>query len=107
MASYSSTHPFYADSDTSDSAHVFQVRHHIKGWHLDVAHDFTQGKPAVTLMKQLQHASIAASYDFAGSEGSLEYSRPGIRVSAKMSNVRGAGWKKPSLNLYLEPLTLL
>ncbi|MEW5299117.1 MAG: hypothetical protein WDW36_002163 [Sanguina aurantia] len=84
-----------------------QVRHHIKGWEVDVAHEFTRGKPAVSLIKTMQRASVSASYNFAESEASLDYSRRGIRVSAKMANVRGVGWKKPSLNFYLEPLSLL
>ncbi|GLC34135.1 hypothetical protein PLESTB_000841200 [Pleodorina starrii] len=86
-----------------------QVRHHIRGWELDVCHDFSRGgpRPALALCKSFKYGTLAASYDMATEEAGLSYSRRGLTLGARVGRLEGQGWKKPSLQLSVEPLTLL
>mmetsp|Transcript_16058 Transcript_16058/g.34723 ORF Transcript_16058/g.34723 Transcript_16058/m.34723 type:complete len:366 (-) Transcript_16058:923-2020(-) len=84
-----------------------QMRHHIKGWDLEVSHDFARRAPRLGLAKNFKFATISASYDLQDKELGLEYSRAGLRLGARLAKLDGMGWKSPSLHLHVEPLSLL
>jgi hypothetical protein len=52
-----------------------QVRHHIKGWDLEVAHEFGRPSPVVGLAKHFKYSTLRATYDTAGREAGLQYQR--------------------------------
>lgn len=86
-----------------------QVRHKIRGWDFEVEQDFARGaRPTFTLSKAFNKTStLAASYDTAEQEAGLSYSVRGLSLAARVGKVEGQGWRKPSLLLSVEPLTLL
>ncbi|EFJ52705.1 hypothetical protein VOLCADRAFT_102691 [Volvox carteri f. nagariensis] len=85
-----------------------QVRHRITGWELDISHDFSRGpQPSLALCKTFKYGTLAASYDLAEEQAGLSYSRRGLTVGARVGRLEGQGWRKPSLHLSVDPLTLL
>lgn len=92
-----------------------QVRHDIKGWELDVSHEFGPGKkPRLELAKTLKAAggvTLHSSYDLGSSTAGLGMSSAGVTVEARAMRVGGSllkgGWSRPSLHFAVEPLVVL
>uniref|UniRef100_A0A7S3VU95 Uncharacterized protein n=1 Tax=Dunaliella tertiolecta TaxID=3047 RepID=A0A7S3VU95_DUNTE len=84
-----------------------QVRHHIRGWDAEVAHEFGRAGPALGLAKHFKFATIRATYDTVDKEAGLQYKRSGLTLGAKIARTEGMGWRNPSLQLHVEPLGLL
>ncbi|GIL46112.1 hypothetical protein Vafri_3173 [Volvox africanus] len=85
-----------------------QVRHHITGWELDISHDFNRGpRPSLLLCKSFKYGNLSASYDMAANEAGLSYGRRGLVLGTRLGRLEGQGWKRPSLHISVEPLTLL
>ena len=55
------------------------MRHRIKGWDLEVAHDFARAAPSLALAKRMKFATLAATYDPNAREMGVEYCRSGLR----------------------------
>lgn len=83
-----------------------QMRYHLKGWDVDVSHDFSLARPKVGLFKNFRHATVGLSYDLDKTSVGLEYSRSGFQVVASLGK-REDGWKNPSIELMVEPLAFL
>lgn len=85
-----------------------QVRHNLKGWDLDVQHEFGRRGPRVALMKSFKYASLSGSWDVHDREAGVDYAmRSGFRLGARLQHVSGSGWGQPSLVLKMEPLSML
>ena len=92
-----------------------QVRHDIKGWELDVSHEFGPGKkPRLELAKTLKAAggvTLHSSYDLGSSTAGLGVSASGVSVEARAMRAGGSllkgAWSRPSLHFAVEPLTVL
>ncbi len=90
------------------------MRHKLRGWDLDASFDFGRRGPRLALAKSLRHATLSASWDVHEREAGLEYAHGAVRLGARLGRGEaaagggfGAGWKRPSLYLQLEPLSLL
>eukprot|EP00983_Pelagomonas_calceolata_P040627 1137702-Pelagomonas_calceolata.AAC.2 len=59
-----------------------QVRHHIRGWDAEVAHEFGRAGPALGLAKHFKFATIRATYDTVDKEAGLQYKRRQVRDGA-------------------------
>lgn len=79
----------------------------MRGWDLDLSHEFGRRGPRVALVKSFKASSFAATWDQHSQEAGLEYSVKGLRVGARLGRLEGLGWKAPSLFLMAEPLSLL
>lgn len=94
-----------------------QVRYRMKGWELDVSHEFGPGRrPCLELAKTFGRGgkagaggtTLSAKYDLGSRAVGLGLGRPGVALEARLARgADGQGWKRPSLHLAVEPLTLL
>eukprot|EP00877_Chromochloris_zofingiensis_P002682 jgi/Chrzof1/12414/Cz06g33180.t1 len=83
-----------------------QVRHHIKGWQLELAHDFEKAAPEVGLSKAIGSGAFVAGYDFPSKTAGLEFRHHMLRAGVHMGRT-DEGWKNPSLLLSIEPLACI
>ena len=84
------------------------MRHHISGWELDVSHEFSRRAPNLALRKRLRHATVSATYDVQDREAGVQFCCSGVVLGARLQRAEGqGGWKKPSLVMHIEPLSLL
>jgi hypothetical protein len=83
-----------------------QVRHNIKGWDLQLVHDFERTKPRVALAKRVAGTSLAVGYDLEEESVAVSLERRGARVVAQLGK-QAAGWRNPSIHFMVEPLALL
>jgi hypothetical protein len=61
----------------------------------------------VTLAKATRFGTLSALYDTGCRTAGLSYSRRGLQIGARLGHVEGRGWSKPSLQVAVEPLSLL
>jgi hypothetical protein len=83
-----------------------QIRHHIKGWALELTHDFDRSGPLVGFSKKLGSGKVAANYDTADKSAGLELRLGGLKAGARLSR-QDKEWKNPQLLLMIEPLAFL
>lgn len=92
-----------------------QYRHRIRGWNLDLTHEFGHRGPLLAICKTLPRSlgALSVSYDLHSKEAGVEMAVGDmgvLKVGAKISKegeFSGRGWKRPALYCHVEPLGLL
>lgn len=83
-----------------------QVRYKVKGWDLEVVHEFGVKGSQLGLAKHFQYATLRSGWHTGTKEASITYKKSAVSLSARIGRQDG-GWGKPSLMLQVEPLSLL
>ncbi|KAF6254750.1 hypothetical protein COO60DRAFT_1622452 [Scenedesmus sp. NREL 46B-D3] len=86
-----------------------QMRYNIKGWCAELSHDFDRQGPTVGLSKRLGDSgcSLAASYDAASSAAGIEMRSKWVVAAARLARQEDGQWRKPSVQLLVQPLGFL
>ena len=87
---------------------ALQVRYHIKGWAVDLHHDFDHSAPTVGCSKKLGSTRVSASYDIGNRSAGLALAAGGFRAGLSLSRTADNRWSRnPQITLSIEPLTFL
>lgn len=81
-----------------------QVRINLRGWEVDLHHDFDQPQSVVGLTKRNKFDALSFNYNLSERAVGVEYSRKIFQVGVKLGNLEGVGWKKPSIHFAVQPL---
>lgn len=81
-----------------------QIRVNLKGWELDIQHDFDAPRTVMGLTKRMKYDAISCNYDWWDRSVGLEYARKAVKMGFRLGQLEGAGWKKPSIHFTVEPL---
>lgn len=88
-----------------------QERHRIKGWALELTHDFGRQAPALGVVKKIGESGAAgATYDLSDRTARLRVRYGGLAAAVGVARSEGAGWREwtsPSFTFTVEPLAFL
>jgi hypothetical protein len=86
------------------------MRHRIKGWAVELSHDFDRKGPVVGLSKALlknQEVVVAATYDTASQTAGLELRGKWLQAAARLGRQEDGQWRNPTVQFVIQPLGFL